>query len=277
MEEMREIGSENDPDIDIYPNIAELWNANISSIVKLNHVVIASCVSSAINLFRSYPVIIVNPDTTRQDIMDDWWQICQYRDSLNNAQGVFSKSETAVIQTVYRLHTEFKMSYLEIARILNFEILVFLCAELSIVEEEETISTKGLILFFERFLAACGYTIDDVQAVKEQAANELSRGRLYWNLDSGPYLRAKIREMVRYFGKSVTDEYFSIDRRNDFLVVFCFCTNSRELVRKYYRRQYEVGDKEVKLLKKWERLITLIRKDFLIHQEMYRANLPDMG
>jgi hypothetical protein len=277
MDEIRVIGDEDYPEISKFPKEDDLWNANISNISELDHVVMAVCVSPAINILQGYPVIIVYPDTTRQDIIDDWRQICQYRDSLNNAQGVFSKSVTAVVQTVYRLHTEFKMSYLEIARFLNFEILVFLCAELSIVEEGETISTKGLILFFERFLAACGYTIDDVQAVKEKATNELSRGRLYWNLDSGPYSRAKIREMVRYFGKSVTDEYFTIDRRNDFLVVFCFCTNSRELVKKYYRRQYEVGDKEDKLLKKWERLITLIRKDFLIHQEMYRANLPDMG
>lgn len=277
MKEVRVIGGENYPEISKFPKEDDLWNANISNKFELDHVVMAVCVSPAISILQGYPIIVVYPDTTRQDIIDDWQQICQYRDYLNNAQGVFSKSETAVVQTAYRLHTEFKMSYLEISRFFNFEILVFLCAGLGLVEEIGTRSTEAMTFLFERFLAACGYTIDDVQAVQEKATNELNRGKLFWDLDSGPYSPEKIREMIRYFGKSVTDEYFKIDRRNDFLLVFNFCTNSRELVKKYYRRQYEVGNKEERLFQKWNRLMTLIIKDLLIHQENYYPNLPDMG
>jgi len=277
MKEIRVIGGENFPDINEYPKKDDFWNANVSNVSDLDHLVMAVCVSPAINILQGYPIIIVYPDTTRQDIIDDWQQICQFRDYLNNTQGVFSKPETAVVQTVYRLHTEFKMSYQEIARFVNLEILVLLCAGLGLVKEIGTISTEGMILLFERFLAASGYTSDEVQAKKEQATNELNRGRLNWNLDSGPYSPQKIREMIRYFGKSVTDEYFKIDRRNDFLVAFSFCTNSRVLVQRYYRRQYEVGNKEESLFTKWNRLIILILKDLLKHQELYYPNIPDMG
>ncbi len=276
MKEIRVIGGENYPEISKFPKEDDLWNANVSNVSDLDHVVMAVCVSPAINILQGYPIIIVYPDTTRQDIIDDWQQICQYRDYLNNAQGVFSKSETAVVQTAYRLHTEFKMSYLEIARFFNFEILVFLCAGLGLVEEIGTRSTESMTFLFERFLAACGDTID-VQAVKEQATNELNRGSLYCDLDSGPCSPQKIREMIRYFGKSVTKKYFRIDRRNDFLVVFSFFPNSRELVKKYYRRQYKVGNKEERLFQKWDRMIILILKDFLKHQEAFYPKLPDMG
>ena len=274
MEEIREIGGENDPDIDIYPNIDELWNANISNIVKLNHVVIASCVSSAINLFQSYPVIIVNPNTTRQDIMDDWRQIKEYRTILNSNQGVFSKPEASFNQTIYRLHNEFKMSYQEIARFLNFEMLVFLFAGLGLGEEHGSTSNEYLIQIFERFLLSHGHTLLYAIRVFRDAKYALEEGKLPWNLDTGPFNSRKIREAVREFAKLVNGENFIVDRKADYLPYFFIYMNSRELIESNFRKQYVVGIKENKLFQKWDRMITLIRKDFLKHQEAFAPKLP---
>jgi len=277
MEEIRVIGGENFPDISKYPKEDDLWNANISKISQLDHVVIASCVSSALNILLSYPVIIVYPNTTRQDIMDDWQQISGYRTLLNNNQGVFSKAEGSLKQTVYRLHNEFKMSYQEIARFLNFEMLVFLYAGLGLGEEHGSTSNEYLIQIFERFLLSYGYTLLDAKRRYRDAKYALEEGKLPWSLDAGPFDSKKIREDVREFAKFVQDENFTIDRKADSLLLFCLHLTSGELVKKYYRRQCEVGNKEERLFQKWNRMIILILKDFLKHQEAFYPKLPDMG
>ena len=274
MEEIRVIGGENYPDTSKYPKEDDLWNANISNIVNLEHVVVASCISSALNILRRYPVIIVYPETTRQNIMDDWGKIKEYRTDLNSIQGVFSGAETAFNQTVYRLHNEFKMSYKEIARFLNFEIVVFLCAGLGLVEELGRTSNEFPIQIFERFLVSYGYTIDEVQSFKDDARDALIKGKLPWNLNILPYSGPKIREMVRAFEKLVNDDNFIIDRKANYLPLFIINMNSRKLVENYFRKQYEVGNSEEKSFTNWHQLIKSIFRDLWKHQEEYYPKLP---
>jgi hypothetical protein len=274
MEEIRVIGGENYPDISKYPKEDDLWNANISNISHLDHVVIASCVSSALDILQSYPVIIVYPDTTRQDVIDDWGKIKEYRTELNSIQGVFSTAGGSLKQTVYRLHNEFKMSYQEIARFLNFEMLVFLCAGLGLSEEYGSTSNEYLIEIFERFLLSYGYTLIDAKRIFRNAKYAMEEGKLPWNLDTGPFDSRKIREAVREFSKLVDDENFIIDRKVDNLPLFFIYTNSRTHIENKFRKQYKVGTKEEKLFQKWNRLIILILKDFLKHQEAFFPKLP---
>lgn len=260
-----------------FPESNDMWGAKIGKLSKLPHVIIASCVSPALYSLQSYPIIIVFPDTTRQDIMDDWKQISEYRTELNRVQGVGSMETIELHQTVYRLHDEFKMSYLEIARFLNFEILVALFAGLRLGEDGGTVQDKILIFNFRKILIDYGNTIVEVQAIQDAATTKLIRGKLPWNLDRGPFTPEKIREMVRYFESLVTTQNFIIDLRRDYLLIFVHLNNARELVRSYYRKQYKVGKKEEKLFQKWNQMVSMICKDLEKYTKLFVPNIKGMG
>ena len=216
MEKIVVNGGENYPDTSKYPDKDDFWNSNISNVTKLNHVTMAGCISAALDILVCYPVIIVYPGTTKKDIMDDWWQIKEYRNKFSYIQGVFSKPELAFYQTVYRLNREFNMSYGEIAKFLNFEILVLLCAGIGLVEAPgNTPNVAFWIEIFKKFLVSYGYTIDEAQMFSVDATESLNQGKLPWDLHTGPYIGPKIREIVRAFEKLVNDENMIIDRKAD--------------------------------------------------------------
>lgn len=163
MEEIKIIGGEDYPDISKYPQKDDFWNANIENITELDHVYVASCVSPAMGIRNINSIILLKPGTTQRDILNDWQQIKKFRENLDNAFGNFNKPELSYHQTAYRLHRDFDMSYGELKKFLNFQILTYLCLGFDIVQETGSKETEIWIQVFEKYLVSFGNTIDDAK------------------------------------------------------------------------------------------------------------------
>jgi len=256
MVEIKRYDPNDRPDLSKFPKKDNLWNSKISNISNLGHVIVASCLTAAMDVRDVNLVIFVTPGTTTRDILNDWWQISAIRENVTNAYGKHSYGKLAIHQTAFRLHEELEMSYKEIAEFLNFEILVTLCVGLHLPPSKLNKTTSTSTSSFEAYLTSFGISVDEVKEWAVSASDELSQGKLPWIPELGPITRPKVREKVRQFRKKISDDGFQINRNADRLRDYTEWTyiNERIYLRGLCEFAEGFNEKHKKLFNTWHKL-----------------------
>lgn len=271
MEEIHVVGGENYPDLSGLPGIDDVWNTNLTKITQLEHVKIALCVSTKINITKGNLVVFIFPDTTLDDVKKDWKEIKQYRNSLSDAQGQLPVLELGFKQTIYLLHHDFHMSYGSIAKFLNFELLVIIAIQLGLAKEKIELPESVCNFVTTQALLAIGLSKKVIDSLRNKIINSLKMGIVPWDLDSGPFEPSQIREIIRSFSQRVEKKEVVFDRKVEYFFYYLYPLNARaEIIRLLYKTHRESQKKNQRLINKWESLRIEMLKDFLLKmQDLY--------
>ncbi len=274
MEHITIVGGEGYPDVSKFPKEDDYWNANVSNIKELNNVKIASCVCPLLGVSNIYSIIILESGTTQSDILDDWQGILEFREKLKGNYGKLKNPLFSYHQSVYRLHNDFNLSYGEIAKYLNFQILIYLCIDFGLVQLPGMEEPNIFRIFFYQFLMAFGYKTDDADAYYKEVKKDLNNGKFPWKLSKGPIAADTIRDRIKYFNKKVNEENLIIDRTIERLFDPFILMGSWEFLMELYERTYKVTIKEKQLFDKWYDLRNLIISDMLLHMKEFYPTPP---
>ena len=261
----------------------DYFNARVSKVVKLNHVFVVCSILPRFNIKRSNYnrvnlLILVDPGTTQQDIKDDWKQIIKIRDKVAEYNGIVKVRKLSISQTAFRLKYEFKMSYPEIAKFFNFEIIVVLSRALDLVNEPIENDYDEFMKEFDNYFVSLGYKLDEAKDYAEYAKKEIEKGRFPWRFEAGPFTGGNVREQVREFKEKVIDSSISLNKTHDYIIGYIWNNQDRDNMYSLYKKTYRINDSDQKLLTKFDRVYSLISKNiFKTNIINLLSDMPEVG
>ena len=262
----------------VLPKGDDRWNARISKITELEHVLVASFITPEMNIRDINMMIIVLSGTTRQDIIDDWQEISDYQDRLAKSWGKLKKPELAYRQNAFRMHRDYKMGYGNIAKFLNFHILVLLLYGYSLNKVGRKFEADFFIQSFKDHLVAFGYSKEDAKEYFNLANDELKMENFPWRLDNGPFHTMNIRNNLREFVKKDNDGFLILNRSLETLDEYCLHHDIERILIELYRNTFKMNKSDRSTFNKWEKIKKEIIEDFVLNlRENLAPEIPDMS
>ncbi len=263
MEPIKVIAGEDYPDLSGIPKATDTWNAHITKISDLGNVYVAGCVTPRINIMECNLVVFIGPNTTRDEIIKDWEAIKGIRNKLAAYQGSLPIRELPYRQTAYDLHTEFKLGYGEIAKLLNFEIIALVILGLGKVKEIGRVAPiEGYFDDFELLLSSFGLSDSEGKVLKQEAVKSLSEGNIPWNPFEYPVDQKIVREYIRSFTQLLTKNTMILDKKLTRSLRFLELGEVRQLIKEITLKAYPLEKRKIhRYLDKWNVLnIQMIRE-----------------
>jgi len=258
------------------PSIDDRWNACISEISKFNHVHVASFITPAMDISEIHMMIIVQPSTTRQDIIDDWKEISDYRDSLLRLYGILKNFKLKYRQKVSRLNSDFGMGYGTIAKFLNYQlILLFLSQESAEMNPQLDFPANYEQVFLEH-LVAFGYSENDAKEYYNLVQADIQEGRFPWHYRHGPFDSMRIRNNLREFTKEQGLGW--LETKLQYLDDYLFENNIEIIARQCFEKSFKINRSDERFFREVQEVKSRIKDEVLENlKDLIFPEPPDMS
>ena len=260
------------------PIKSDRWNASISEITEFDHVKVASFITTALYPPDINMMIIVFPGMKRQDILDDWQKIIEYRDNLSKAFGKVKRPELLFRQNAFRLHRDYKMGYGSIANFLNFHIVGLFLHGLYKKKSDPYESDYYIWFCVIDHLIAFGYSKEDAIDYIDLVSERLSKKKFPWKLNDGTFSSSLIRNHIRELVRQDKESSLILKRNMLTLDTYILDSGVYEYIKELYVKTFELSNSERRSFNNWEKIKKQLYLDFLNHiTEFFVPDLPDMG